>query len=513
MPDKIDSNLTGLAFAWEESPKVLPGVDGADAVWQTLEPNSYSDFGGDVKTVARNPINPSRQRKKGSPVGLDASGSYNFDLTQHNIFELSQAFFFANAREKFDTQPLNGSAIVISAVDGTNDQFEAASGLDDLFVNDLVYASGFAVATNNGVHLIDAVAAGAIDVTTNLTAEASPPAASRLQFVGHQFGTGDLTMTAAADGVTLGTTAKDLTQLGLNVGEWIHVGGDETAEQFSTALTGYARVKSVATNAMVLDETTFTPATNTGSGKTVRLYFGKYIRNEKDPTLIVEKTIQLERTLGNDGDGVQSEYLTGAYANEMTLNIPMEDKATVDVGFVAMNNEQRDGTDGVKDGDRIDAIAADAYNTSSNVFRSRVAVRDPGGTINNAALFGYVSEAGVTINNGVSKLGAVGVFGGFAASFGDFAVSGSLEAYFTTVAAVQAVRNSANLEYNVILAKDNAGMVWDMPLLGVGGGRPNVEKDQPVKLPLDSEVAENEYGYTLSLTHFAYLPTVAMPVV
>lgn len=514
-PDKIDSNLTGLSFAWETTPKVLPGTDGADAVWQALEPNSYSDFGGELKTIARNPINPSRQRKKGSPVGLDANGGYNFDLCQNNIFPLSQAFFFANAREKFDTAPLNGTAIDITAVDGTNNQFEAASGLDAVKVGALIWASGFTNAANNGLHRVTVVAAGALDVTTDLVAEASPPAAARLQVVGFQFATGDLTMTAAADGVTLGATAKDLTELGLNVGEWIHIGGDVTGEQFGadTTLTGYGRVKSVAAGAIVLDETTFTPATNTGTGKTIRLFVGKFLRNEKDPSLIVQKTIQLERTLGNDGDGVQAEYLPGAFANELTLTVPMEDKATVDVSFVAMDNEQRDGTEGVKDGTRVDALGEDCFNTSSNVYRSRIAPRTAGGTINQSNAFAYVSEATIVINNGVTKLGAVGVFGGFSASFGDFAVSGEVEAYFSTIEAVRAVRQNTDYEYNLILAKDNAGMIWDMPLIGLGGGRANVEKDQSIKLPLQSNAAENEYGYTLSLTQFAYLPTVGMPTV
>ena len=55
---KVDTNITSLSFAEEECLKELPGSGGANAIWYGLEPNSYSDFGGDLTTVARSPINP-----------------------------------------------------------------------------------------------------------------------------------------------------------------------------------------------------------------------------------------------------------------------------------------------------------------------------------------------------------------------------------------------------------------------------------------------------------------------
>ena len=58
--NKIDSNITGLAFAEEVCLKQLPttAADGFDPTWYALEPNSYSDFGGEIATVARAPIDP-----------------------------------------------------------------------------------------------------------------------------------------------------------------------------------------------------------------------------------------------------------------------------------------------------------------------------------------------------------------------------------------------------------------------------------------------------------------------
>ena len=86
-PKKIDSNITGLAFGEEASLGADP------TLWYNLEPDKYSDFGGEYKTVTRSPINASRQRLKGTLVDLDAKGGFTQDLTQNNMLRLLQGFF------------------------------------------------------------------------------------------------------------------------------------------------------------------------------------------------------------------------------------------------------------------------------------------------------------------------------------------------------------------------------------------------------------------------------------
>lgn len=506
MVNKIDSNVTGLAIAEEATPGVLPG----SPVWYAQEPNSYGDFGGQIQTVARDTINASRQRQKGTVTDFDASGSFNTDLTQNNLTRLMQGFCFADAHEKADTQALGATAIVITAVDGTNDQFEAASGLGVFAVGDIVLASGFGESTTNGIHVLDAVAAGAVDTTSNLVAEASPPAAARIQTVGFEFAASDAEISVSGGIASLITTTKNLTTLGLQIGEWIYVGGDAAGNKFATSAAGYARIKTIAANAITFDKVTSLFATDDGDTKTIRIFYGKFIRNEEDPSLIQMRTYQVERSLGNDGNGVQSELIIGACPNELTLNIPLADKATVDLSFVAMDHEMRDGTTGVKSGTRVAALAEDAFNTSSKVVRQMLNIITPG-TLQPTALFAFTTEGSININNNVTPAKAVGVLGAFDLIAGNFTVGGNLEAYFSTVAAVEAVRDNADVTFDLILAQENAGMVFDLPLLSLGDGRANVTKDAAIKIPLETAAAEGAEGYTLGVNFFPYLPTIAMP--
>jgi hypothetical protein len=506
MPNKIDSNVTGLAIAEEVfgTPKTLPGTPD----WYEQEPNSYNDFGSEITTVARNAINASRQRQRGTVTDLDASGGYNTDITQNNSTRLLQGFLFSDGHEKFGTSTLNSAAIAITTVDGTNDEYDAASGLDDLEVGDLVFASGFGNASNNGLKSVASASATALGVDQDLASEGSPPAAASLEHVGFEFATADATLTVSSGVLTLGATAKDLTELGLQVGEWLFIGGDAAANQFSA--TGYARVKSVTANTITFDKVSGTFSTDAGTGKDIHIFFGTFIRNEKTTSLIKTRTYQLERQMGNDGSGTQAEYVRGGVANELTINVPTADKLNADMAFVGMDSETRDGTAGLKSGNRISAGGEAAFNTSSNVYRQKMNIIDAA-TLVPTPLFAYVSEASITINNNASGAKAVGVLGAFDVTVGTFEVGGAVTAYFSDVAAINAVKNNAEVTYDVIMAKGNAGIVYDIPSMSLGNGRANVEQDQPITIPLDMLANEGAEGYTLGVTVMPYLPTVAMP--
>jgi hypothetical protein len=585
--DTIDSNVTGLRFAWERCLKQLWPTP----IWNVLEPNSYSDFGATITTTARNPINPSRSRKKGTVTDLDAAGGFNQDLTQTNLLELSQAFFFATARQRGTTRPLSSPDTAVTSVTALDDTYTfsnmgantavvAAGGagyrVGDILTlvggtlvqapavlrvatvsalgavltatveergqyggvpanpvattggtgagatftmafttnttvaaDQIVLASGFGIAGNNGLKTVVSMVGGVLTVNEALTDEAAPPAAATLQAVGYAFGAGDLdiTMNGGLVRLTATGTAPDLSTLGLIPGEWVFVGGDAAGTRFANN-AGFARVSVIDPDYLELDKVDWTPVAEVGAAVSLQMFFGTILRNETDPALIVHKPVQLERTLGEDTDGTMSEYLVGATANEMTLNVAQASICTVDLSFVGCDMEQYTGLQGLKTGTRPALEESDAYNSADSLARVNMSIIDPV-SATPTPLAGHFTDVTLTVNNNVSPNKAVGTLGAIGTTAGTFEVGGELTAYFTSIAGPRAVRNNSDVTVDYVFVKDNAGMVWDIPLLALGNGAIAVEQDQPITLPLETNAAQSKFGHTLLMQNFPYLPDIA----
>ena len=507
MANKIDSNVTGFRIAEEGSLGELPG----SPVWRELEPNSYSDFGGQISTVSRSPITQDRQRRKGTVSDLDASGGFNHDLTQDNLADLLQGLFFADIRDK-------GRVSELGSVNGTDDKYVKTGAFGDYDTDggDLVFARDFAETGNNGLKVTSSATTDDITVTTSLTEASSPNAEGFVERVGYEFADQELEVDASSGPLpklvkdsTSGQ--KDFTTLGLVPGEFIYIGGDVSNSKFGTnsANNGWKRVHSVTADEIVLDKSQKAMVDEDPSSTSkIRIFFGRVLRNEEDPSLITRRTYQIERTLGKDSNGTQSEYLVGSVFGQMGVSIPQADKITIDPSFTAIDHEQRDGSQGVKSGDRPDARVTDAFNTSSDFTRLRLAKVSE----DNEApepLAAFLTELNLTINNNVTANKAIANLGAIDVTAGDFVVNGSTTAYFTTVAAVQSVRNNADVTLDFVLSKFNAGIALDVPLLTLGDGRANVQKDQPITLPLNVEGAKSSFGHTALMCIFDYLPDVA----
>ena len=478
----IDSNITGAAYALESDLGVLP----ATPVWKGLEPNSYSDFGGKLTLTARNPINPSRQQRKGIITDLDASGGFTTDLTFSNMTDLLQGFLFADMREKASTKPLNAAQNTLQSSAGGVITCSAATGFG---VGDILI-----LANASGVLQKDLTVTAVKDSTVTVSpalADGNLYPDQYLKKVGATVSGVTTLSTNGSAQLTATASSYDFASLGLIAGEWVYLKG-----------AGFARVSAWSGKVLTFDKVTedFKDAANVSA-----IYLGDIIRNETDPDLIKLRTYHIERQLGKDANGTMAEYLKGAAPKQLVLNASSAGKVTCDLTFEALDHEMRSGANGILAGTRIAAPAEDCYNTTSDFSRIKIALTDDVGS-NPQPLFAFSTEMKLTINNNVSTNKAIGTLGGFDVTAGMFAVTATNTAYFADAASVEAIRANSNATMDFILKKSHNALIFDIPLISLGDGRLSVTADKAITLNLDVTGVENKYGTTLQFQSFPYLP-------
>lgn len=516
----IDANFTGLRVAFEVCIGELPGEDGESfattgliipseelgnsfPTFHALEPNSYSDFGSNITNTPRSPINAARQREKGVTTDLDATAGFQVDFTLDNLEKLLPTYFFA-AWRRSNEYGRSSQDTGDYTTDNANSAFDG-TGVDTRFdIGALIIATGSELNEGTLFDVIDNTTPDTLDVTPAPVDDTTLDAGAHLKQVGVRATTGDIDFDATMAFPALTSTTLDFTTLGLIPGQWIYVGDGTVGSSFvSPGNNGFMRVKSVAANRLEIDKTQNTPATETGTGLNIAIFFGDMLKNEADPTLIKKQSVQFERSLAEAG----FEYVTGCIANTLTINISTADKVTVDLAFI--------GTDGFAQPNRKSIVGAQfptlstantAFNTSSDFSRIRLADQNALST----PLFAFITELTLTINNNASATKAVAVLGNFDITVGDFVAEGNVTAYFSDVAAVQAVRNNADVTFDFALVNGNTGWIFDVPLIALGDGRLSVEKDQKITLPLSLGGARDpELNTTLIAIYFPFLPAVA----
>lgn len=487
------SNQTGLRIAEEVigTFKTLPGTP----VWEPVEPNSYKDFGAEVKTTAREPIAADRQDRRGSVTDLDASAGYQIDFTTKSLVSTMQGFMFASWRKKAE--------LATTAV--TAPSYTVASGGTAFGAGDLLYAEDHDVDGNNGLKAVTASTGTSVSV-----AGLAVGGGGKVTKVGFQFASADLTLTVAGGIATVGATAKNLTTLGLIPGEWFFLGDDAAANRFNTAgNTGFYRVKTVSATSIVCDRYPDNAATDTGTGKTIRLWMGNALKNEADPALQVLRTYQAERQYSSD----KIEYVLGLAANQLKIDTKTADKLTAELDLVGLDSD----VDQVapKAGTRPALKAQSAFSSSSDFSRLRLMTN-----VSGVSLAVYLTDFSVTIDNGIEVDKAIGTLGGVGFSIGNFKVSGSAEAFFSSMEAVKAVKANAtvSLDFGLVanvevpgVGNAAAGWLFDIPSISLGDARLKVEKNKKIKLPLNIEAhAHDVLNHTMLVVHFPYLPQVAL---
>ncbi|CAO99366.1 hypothetical protein D9623_33610 (plasmid) [Azospirillum brasilense] len=359
---------------------------------------------------------------------------------------------------------------VITDIGTTANTITFATG-SAFVVGHLVRNTGFGVSGNNGLFPVTTGGTTSLVSTgASFTAETAPPAEARVKVVGFQGTTGDITATATG----LGSTTMNFTTLGISPGMFIKIGGTGTAFRFGTeALNTWVRVTAVTATALTLDHLPSGWATDTGSGKTIRVFFGDWTYNG---TAKIGLTIER----GFLGQATPTYIVQrGMVANQMQAQVQSRQKINASFDFIGMTGGESATT--------LDAVPDEAPSPSSypvmaaNVNVGRV--NENGSAVSSP---NYVREVAFTINNNIAGIEAVDSDSFQGHREGECMVSGTINTYFGSDAILARFYAGTQSSLNFRVAKNSQALVWQFPSITYNSnGNPNAAgKNQDVMLNL-----------------------------
>lgn len=487
---RVLTNNTALSYAIEESLGTLP----AQPEWLTAEPNSIGNYGATITTVSRDPISKNRQRRKGTVTDLDSAVDFEADLTLSHFETFIEGFVFAQK-----------TAIpTFSVSDVTATGYTVASG-GALTQNTLVFARGFVESANNGLKVVGAASTATEIKVAGLTVENPAPGNATVEEAGFRAAANDLEIDASGN---LTSTTLDFTTLGLTVGQFIHIGGANTLNQFATAgNNGYARITSITSNIIGLDKTSNTLVTDNGNGKEIEIYYGAFIRNvpTDDPDFL-ERSYQFELEYPNldNPSGDLYEYAQGNYCNEVTFNLPLTDKATMAFGFIGTDAQTPTSTRATNADTPLAPNKTAAFNTSADIARLRITELDETGLTTD------FKSIALTLRNNVSPEKVLGSLGARFMNTGNFEVDIETQLLFTNAGVADAVRNNTTVTMDFFIKNDDGSIAVDIPAMTLGGGDKEFPVNETVLINSTGEAfADPILGTSVGITIFPFVPTLS----
>ncbi len=409
--------------------------------------------------------------------GLNFEFSYPRDETALSEF-LRSAFYstWLNTPQRDN----DGTAdSVITAVTASSDTFTVTTG--DAFVEgQLVRASGFTNAGNNLIFRVQS-GSGATSViapsSPGLTDESAPPGTARLKVVGFQGVSGDIT--AAAGG--LASTTLDFTTLGLRVGQWLKVGGSATGDKFATAANNaWVRITAIAANAITLDNLPVGWSVDSGTGKTIKVWFGDQIKNG-----VVETSLTIER--GFMGQTVPTYIVnTGMRVSQAQLSMNSKEIVKGSFTFAGMGGSQSTTSlDDTPDTETTDAVMV------ANAAVGRITEAGA-----NACGTNFIRSLEFNINNNARMLESICSISPVGVNPGEATVTGRMSTYFQDNTLLAKFYNGTVTSLAAVLTRSTQAMVFQVPRATyTGGGNPAASgKNQDVMADFEFTASKSQDG-------------------
>lgn len=494
----VNTNDVTLSYVRETSLGVAPATG-----WVTLEPEDITDYGATITTTPRDPISRNRQRRKGSTTDLDSAVAFEHDLTVSVFRDFIEGFAFATAINRDVTQ------LAATGAETTTDSYTGLTALtaaqaDKFEIDTLLWVTGGTNAANNGLKSVDAdiaTSATAITVTENLVDET---ASFRVSFAGHRIAAAD-TVTwdwdAANRRATLTSTGTGtaLQALGLTPGQFVHVGSVATIggafqngfeNVAANDMVGYARVVSLSADTVVFDKvaTALQFDDLTDPATPVDILFGEFIRNVPvGDAEYLSQSYQFEAEFPNLDDTTpgasEFQYALGNFANTVTFNLPLTDKATVSFGFVGTDTEDPVVAASRKAGASAatNPTQTNLYSTTADIARLRVTDIDEDGLTTD------FTSLNITFNNNVSTQKVLGRLGARFINTGNLEVNIESQIVFTNGEVINRIRGNTTVGLDFVLQNDDGAIVVDVPAMTLGGGAREFPRNEKVLANLTAQ--------------------------
>lgn len=434
--------------------------------------------------TASNEMRSDRMQSDVIRIGKQSGGSVAYDMVypfpdSPNDVDLQSAFYntFTKTAER-DNDGTADSVITGVATSGTVITVTTGTAF---VAGQLVRCSGFGVAGNNGVFKCSTGSATVPAFTgSGITDEAAPPAAARMKVVGFQGASGDITATATG----LGSTALNFTTLGLAVGQWIKIGGSATADKFATAaLNGTARITAITATALTLDHLPTGWTTDSGTSKTIKVWFGDYIYNG---TTQIGQSIET----GFLGQGTPNYRLTpGMVVAQASFAFELNQPIVATMTYQGMGGTW---STSAQDASPDAALTIAGYPPFVNrVHVSRMT--EGGATIGSP---NFIRSLTINLNNNSTMIESIDAEAAQGIEGHSFEVTGSLTPYFGNNALLTkylagTATSIASYVYN---SATNQAVLFSLPrVIYAGDGSPNATgRNVDVMLPLSFTASKDE---------------------
>ena len=492
-----DSNRTRVTYIPETTLGVTPGSPSMRTARITGESLNFN-----IANTRSEELRADRQTPDLIQTNASNSGAINFEMSYplEDTF-ISDALRSALFNEWRSHGRADGAEITSVATNGTLTM--GSTMIAGRFtVGALIYLSGFNNSGNNGLRRVSGISGAAVTIapTTGLVGDTNPDsdnARPRVKLVGFEGAAGDIETTSAAGVHALTSSALDLDGWNLQPGDWIKIGGTVAANQFTpVGINGWARVSSVAEHSIGLDRVPAGFVTNTGTGKTIRVFIGDAIQNG---VTLYPMTIEK----GFLSQAVPSFLVyRGCLLGTMSMNVASQSILTG--SFEVLGTTHTAGTASL-DSEPEPATVAGVMNAVSNVGRvAEAGVEIPITGPN------FIQELTIEIGNNLREQGAVGILGLSGVGAGDLDMTGNLTTIFGNLDIynkyVEGAETSFDFRVQRATGAANQALVVDVPRIKFETGTVVAEgRNQDVQAAMTYRALLHAVlGYTIKMQRFEY---------